>query len=64
MACAPDKQSYTVHTQGDSGGQLGFVCDAKDKKSEGVGGGLQFTCEDPAVICGSLTTCTEDCNFK
>ena len=43
---------------------LDFVCDAKDKESEGIKLNFKFTCEDPAVICKNITTCPDDCHFR
>lgn len=64
ITCASDKKSYTVHTYKNSTEKLDFVCDAKDKKSEGLEVDIEFTCEDPAVICNNITSCADDCNFK
>jgi hypothetical protein len=53
-----------VNTYKNSSEKLDFVCDEKGKESEGIDYNFKFTCEDPAKICASITSCPDDCHFR
>lgn len=63
IECNADKTAYKVHTH--SGfEELIIDCTAAGQKSSGYAYNIEFTCEDPAIICQKHTICPDDCHFR
>ena len=63
IECAEDKASYKVHTHSGTD-PLVVDCASAGQKSTGFKYNIEFTCEDPAIICQSHTSCPDDCHFR
>jgi hypothetical protein len=63
IECSADKSSYKVHTHSGSA-PLEVQCNNAGDKSSGFLYNVEFTCEDPAVICANYTSCPDDCHYR
>ena len=61
--CSEDSSYYMVISNNESY-DVEFKCDLAGKTFSAKNNGEQFICEDPAIICKSLTNCPNDCHYR